>query len=82
MYSATSRMIIRFRPSIDISYGVFLWGFPIQQSLAHWLPQLSRVENCILSILIAVSMGFLSWVLVESNAIKLGKKVAMRFSVQ
>lgn len=78
VYFATNRIMLKFRPKVDVSYGVFLWGFPVQQSLVHWFPYLGRLENCLFSMFIATFMGFLSWFLVERRAISLGKYLAIR----
>lgn len=53
----------------DYSYGIYLYGFPVQQSVAFFFPS-TRVWylNFILSVLISGGLAFLSWTFVESKA--------------
>ena len=55
----------------DYSYGIYLWGFPMQQLVAHWLPTTIPLVNAALSLPLAIAMGVLSWHLVEKPAIGL-----------
>lgn len=55
------------------SYGVYIYGFPIQQILAHvgvrdpWLLSLAAIP-------VALALGLMSWYLVESPAMALRKR--------
>lgn len=52
--------------AIDVSYGTYLWGYPIQQVLmtAHaWRP----LELAALSVPLALAAGWLSWRMVERH---------------
>lgn len=53
----------------DLSYGVYLWGFPIQQTLAH-LGFDNLYVLMALSIPLAYLAGYLSWNLVEKRFIQ------------
>jgi len=55
----------------DYSYGIYLWGFPIQQIVAHHLPHIAPLTNAALSLPLAVVVGMLSWHLVEKPALSL-----------
>ena len=59
---------------MDIAYGVYLWGFPIQQSLIYifdetGLFQLGTFSCFILSTIVAIVAGTLSWIFIESPSI-------------
>jgi len=61
-----------FRKPMDLSYGIYLYGFPIQQVLiyhfrAHLTPML--LFSCALSL--ASLLGFFSWKFIESPALRL-----------
>ena len=54
----------------DISYGVYIWGWPLQQVLVHVL-QPSQPLLALLSVVLAWSVGALSWHLIEKPALQL-----------
>lgn len=57
----------------DYSYGVYLYGWPVQQFVAWAFPNFSGAQNCIMSITIALVCGVASWHLVEKKALRLKK---------
>lgn len=58
----------------DISYGVYLYGWPAQQ-LAWMLPPGKGIwGNIVIASVIALTLGALSWFLVERPALKLKKR--------
>ncbi len=60
----------------DYSYGVYLYGFPVQQTLAYVFPQY-RVwyVNGMLSVALAGVAAYLSWNLVESRLMRRKREV-------
>lgn len=60
----------------DFSYGIYIYGFLIQQ-LLFWFNKgnMHHHINFILSLPFAVIMGFFSWHLIEKRALKLKPKV-------
>jgi peptidoglycan/LPS O-acetylase OafA/YrhL len=55
----------------DYSYGIYLWGFPMQQVIAHHFPTLSPIENAIPSFALALAMALVSWHVIEQPALRL-----------
>lgn len=56
----------------DYSFGLYLWGFPMQQQLvAHQWPQLTTLTNAALGFGLALLIGIASWHLVEKPALGL-----------
>ena len=56
---------LRWPKHIDYSYGLFLYGFPVQQMLlAHW-PQLGPLQLFALAAPLALLLAALSWHLIE-----------------
>lgn len=57
--------------SADYSYGMYIYGFPIQQTIAHLLPQY-RIwyVNLFLSLIATGFAAYLSWTIVESKMLK------------
>jgi len=66
----------RFNACGDFSYGVYIWAFPIQQTLALAFPGLSLWEMIALSAAITLAIAHLSWRLVEKRALSLKEDFA------
>ncbi|WP_161499255.1 acyltransferase family protein [Flavipsychrobacter stenotrophus] len=66
----------------DISYGIYLWGFLIQQIIYD----IARSQNIYLymleSILLSALMGYISYVVVEKRFMEIGKKLSRRFDTR
>ena len=55
----------------DYSYGLYLWGYPMQQMVAHLAPRLTPAGNILLAWPLAMLLAVLSWHLVERPALRL-----------
>ncbi len=58
-------------PSADLSYGVYLYGWPVQQGLVVWYPKAGALWLLGPALLVTVLIAFLSWKLVEKPALGL-----------
>ncbi len=54
----------------DYSYGLFLYGFPAQQSLVALMPALSPLQLLPISVVCALSFAVASWHLIERPALR------------
>ena len=67
-------------PSIDrygdISYGLYIYAFPVQQSIAYYIPQVKPLNMLILSTFITVFLAILSWHLIEKPTLKMKGKMS------
>jgi peptidoglycan/LPS O-acetylase OafA/YrhL len=52
-----------------MSYGIYIYSFPIQQTLVFFL-RLKTYELMILSVVVSIVFGYLSWHLIEKRALK------------
>lgn len=57
----------------DFSYGIYLWGFVVQQTLMHFF-HFNQMQLMLSSIPITYVCGALSWHLVEKHALRLKMK--------
>jgi len=63
---------IRYR---DLSYGVYLYGWPIQQLVEYFRPGSTAMFNMVWSMALALVMAFLSWELLEKHALRFKTRV-------
>lgn len=64
----------------DYSYGTYIYGFPVQQTIVALLPSVSPLDLMALSLPAAILLGALSWHLVERPALNLRKAAAAEHS--
>ncbi|MGU3465905.1 acyltransferase family protein [Methylobacterium sp. C33D] len=60
-----------FDPSSDLSYGIYLYGWPVQQSLHALWPSASGIALLVPALALAVPVAALSWYAVERPALAL-----------
>lgn len=66
----------RFAARGDFSYGVYVYGFPIQQLMVQARPSLGPLELMALATPCTLFMAYLSWNLVEKRALRLAHRSA------
>jgi peptidoglycan/LPS O-acetylase OafA/YrhL len=54
----------------DVSYGIYIYAFPVQQTLMHYF-RFNTMELIVSSIIISFSFGYLSWHCIEKHALRL-----------
>lgn len=59
----------------DISYGLYIYAFPVQQTIAYLIPDIQPLVMFILSTVITVVLAMLSWHLIEKPALLLKGKL-------
>lgn len=62
--------IRRYNVMGDYSYGLYVFGFPVQQSLAASLPGIGAGALFGLSMVIGLVLAFLSWTFIEAPALR------------
>jgi peptidoglycan/LPS O-acetylase OafA/YrhL len=62
----------------DVSYGVYIYSYPVQQTLVYLLPAISPVALLLLTAPAAYVLRLLSWRLVERPANRFGRRVLRR----
>lgn len=54
----------------DLSYGIYIYGFPVQQTLVYYFG-MDHVSLIFTSLIISAILAYLSWHLIEAPALKL-----------
>ncbi|RZJ93209.1 MAG: acyltransferase [Hymenobacter sp.] len=63
-------LLDRFKHWADASYGLYLYGWPIQKLLNWYFPNVSPWVLLLVAVPICVALGLTSWYLVESRFLK------------
>jgi peptidoglycan/LPS O-acetylase OafA/YrhL len=63
--------LTRFTSRDDLSYGVYLFGWPVQQAALVFFPLSGALLNAALSLPIAMIVALFSWRLIEKPALRL-----------
>jgi peptidoglycan/LPS O-acetylase OafA/YrhL len=58
-----------FSPSSDISYGVYLYGWPTQKLLLWYFPSLPLGVQILLTLSVSLLLGWASWHLIEKRCL-------------
>jgi peptidoglycan/LPS O-acetylase OafA/YrhL len=67
-----------FSPANDISYGVYLYGWPAQKVLLWYFPSLPLSFQIIATLATATVLGWASWILIERRFLALKTAFARR----
>lgn len=59
----------------DLSYGMYIYAFPIQQSIAAFLPKAAWWESLLLATPLTAGLAFLSWIYIEQPALRLKTQI-------
>lgn len=66
-------------PSIDrfgdISYGLYIYAFPVQQTIAYLIPDVRPIPMFMLATVITIPLAILSWRFIEKPALRLKGKI-------
>jgi peptidoglycan/LPS O-acetylase OafA/YrhL len=57
----------------DYSYGLYIYAFPVQQTIAHFIPKINPIQMFTLSLPVTFVLAFISWWLIEKKALSLKK---------
>ena len=74
VYLASNKFVLKIKPKHDISYGIYLWGFVVQQTLYHFTGHLYVGFHCIIALIVSGFLAYISFKYIEKPGIELGKK--------
>lgn len=75
LYISTLKWMLLLKPTADISYGVYLWGWPAQQLMHLWFPDGGKIFNWLAATVLAMLFGYASWHLIEKHFIRWGAAI-------
>lgn len=76
MVAGSSSLFKRVKLPGDYSYGMYLFGFPVQQTIACLYPELGAYNSLLLVLPIVLTCAILSWHFVEYPLIKYARKLS------
>jgi peptidoglycan/LPS O-acetylase OafA/YrhL len=68
------KLLDRLKWIPDISYGLYLYGWPVQKLLINKIPGISPISLFFLAMVISAACGYLSWICVERWFLRLKPK--------
>jgi peptidoglycan/LPS O-acetylase OafA/YrhL len=77
LYVSTVNIVKYIKPRHDISYGIYLWGFLVQQIIYNYIPSLSLHLNQIICIAVTIVFSYISFFVVEQPSMKIGKTMSL-----
>jgi len=66
-----SGFIRKYNSLGDYSYGIYIYAFPVQQSIAFLIPNISVIQMITYSTLVTLLLAILSWHMIERRALLL-----------
>jgi peptidoglycan/LPS O-acetylase OafA/YrhL len=77
-YRTTPALRALVKPG-DLSYGIYLWAYPVQQTIVHALgPDISPGWLLLLSAGISYAIALASWRLVEAPVLRLKRRLSVK----
>ena len=76
LVAAASTTFRRLALPGDYSFGVYIYGWPIQQTVQHFLPHLTSYPSNLICLPAALVAGYLSWILVERRTLQKAQMLA------
>lgn len=78
LYVTSISPLVKLKPKHDISYGLYLWHWPVYQVMFTYLNGVSPYLFFVLCMVVTVAIAYLSARLVEEPCLELGRKLGKR----
>lgn len=75
LYVCSNNYVLKLKPKYDISYGIYLWGFLVQQTLYYYFGHIHIGLHCILALIISMMLGLITNLIIEKPFIIIGKSI-------
>ena len=73
--ASQAKWIHTLTPKPDLSYGLYVWAFPIEQLITNYLYPGNLAIRFLLVLLFTIPVAFLSWNMVEKPALRLKRRI-------
>jgi peptidoglycan/LPS O-acetylase OafA/YrhL len=79
IFLGSSNILSKLPKKIDISYGIYLYHWPVQQTLVHFYSeQRDRLLFILISLLVSATLAYISAILIEQPALKYARKLQFK----
>ena len=76
IFLGSSNILSKLSKKIDISYGIYLYHWPVQQTLVHFYSeQRDRLLFIVISLLVSATLAYISAILIEQPALRYARKL-------
>lgn len=75
LFISSNPVFNRFKPKYDISFGVYLWGFVVQQTLYRFSGHIYVGLHCFIALVISLALALPTHFLIERPGIRIGRKI-------
>jgi peptidoglycan/LPS O-acetylase OafA/YrhL len=72
----------KFQLKVDLSYGLYLYGWPVAQFVNYFSPNIEPEFGFVLALAISVLLAFVSWFAIEKPGIAVGKRLSEKISAK
>ena len=79
LYMGSIGCIKKLKLKYDVSYGVYLWGFVVQQAVFFYAPNLNIFVNQAVCIILAIILAIPTFLLIEKPAMNLGRMINKKY---
>ena len=79
---ASAPWVVKLKLPGDYSYGVYIYGYPVQQSLVALWPEMNLHLHQGVALTIAILLAIASWRLVEKPSIGAGKRLSTSLKIK
>ncbi len=82
LYLSATKIVMKFKPQVDVSYGTYIWGFLVQQTFIACFGPMTNWIHFVVCASVSVLLGFFSFVLVERRCIEFGRALSAKLSTR
>lgn len=78
LYATSTSPLVNIRPKHDISYGIYLWHWPIYQVLFTYISGVGPYLFFAICIIITTGIAYLSAVFIEEPCLRFGRRISVQ----